>query len=142
MTDMNTTNKKQAIIDIIKDDLFVAKRESECHGLIGAEEALRAQISRAMICSIELNNDEEKINEIYETIMSAWDEGERPYLRASRKILGEDVYEALQVAKNAARAAITLSNQRNMNKTRGKVYKEALAQVKEAHKALNKDLNY
>ena len=140
MTD--TTNKKQAIIDIIKDDLFVAKRDSEGYGLIGAEEALRAQISRAMICSIELNNDEEKINEIYETIMSAWDEGERPYLRASRKILGEDVYEALQVAKNAARAAITLSNQRIMNKTRGKVYKETLAQVKEAHKALNKDLNY
>lgn len=136
--------KKKKVLDILEDEWNTCRRNYYMEGISGAEEAIRGQMARGMILAVERRDwTKEAIDDIYSVLTAEWTEKQSPYLLAARKLLGDDVFEALQVACNAARCALFLAEEKGKeNYTESKYYKKDLARIQKAHKALNNDRNY
>lgn len=136
--------KKRNVIDILEEEYNTCRRNYYMEGISGAEEAIRGQMARGMILAVERRDwTKSDIDEIYSVLTAEWTKKESPYLLAARKLLGDDVFEALQVACNAARCALFIAEEKGKeNYTESKYYKKDLARIQRAHKALNNDRNY
>lgn len=136
--------KKRKVLDILEDEWNTCRRNYYMEGISGAEEAIRGQMARGMILAVERRDwTKADIDEIYSVLTAEWTKKQSPYLLAARKLLGDDVFEALQVACNAARCALFIAEEKGKEGgVNGKEYKKDLARIQKAHKALNNDRNY
>ena len=136
--------KKKKVLDILEEEWNTCRRNYYMEGISGAEEAIRGQMARGMILAVERRDwTKEGIDELYSVLTAKWTKKQSPYLLAAKKLLGDDVFEALQVACNAARCALFIAEEKGKeNYTESKYYKKDLARIQKAHKALNNDRNY